>query len=259
MGPIAQASNAAVEGTGAAFVASQVMPEGMSPGRWRHGVPAFVLPRVGSAAVSWPVTALLEAQGLAKRYGRRVVLDGASFSVNAGEMVGVSGGNGAGKSTLLKILAGLLSADAGAIKVSAPIGYAPQAILLYGQLTVEEHFEYFSAARRITTPWAEAGRELARRYRFEAWWREPVENLSEGTKQKLNLALALAPAPELLLLDEPYAGFDWETYLLFWEHAAELRRAGKSLLIVSHLFHDRTKFDRVLRLADGRIEPEGTA
>lgn len=179
--------------------------------------------------------------------------------VHAGEMVGVAGGNGAGKSTLLKILVGLLPADGGAVQLRAPIGYAPQAILLYGQLTVEEHFEYFSAARRMTRPWAETGRELARRYRFEAWWREPVENLSEGTKQKLNLALALAHDPALLLLDEPYSGFDWETYLLFWEHAAELRRAGKSLLIVSHLFYDRTKFDRVLRLEHGRIGQEAKA
>ena len=202
---------------------------------------------------------MLEAQGLAKRYGRRVVLDGASFAVGAGEMVGVAGGNGAGKSTLLKILAGFLAADGGALRVHAVIGYAPQALLLYGQLTVAEHFEYFSAARRMERPWAEAGWELARRYRFEAWWHEPVETLSEGTKQKLNLALALAHDPELLLLDEHYAGFDWETYLLFWEHAAELKRAGKSLLIVAHLFYDRTKFDRVLRLAAGRIEQEGRA
>ncbi len=202
---------------------------------------------------------MLEAQGLAKRYGRRVVLDGASLTVGAGELVGIAGGNGVGKSTLLKILAGLLAPDAGGVQVWVPIGYAPQTILLYGQLTVEEHFEYFAAARRRAKPWYETGRELARRYRFDAWWRAPVETLSEGTRQKLNLALALAQEPDLLLLDEPYAGFDWETYLLFWEHAAELRRAGKSLLIVSHLFFERSKFDRRWRLADGRIAEEGGA
>ena len=124
------------------------------------------------------------------------------------------------------------------------------------QLTIEEHFRYFSAARRMTKPWQEAGRELARRYRFEPWWRERVETLSEGTRQKLNLALALAHDPGVLLLDEPYSGFDWETYLLFWDHAAELKRAGKSLLIVSHLFFDRSKFDRLWRLTAGRIEEE---
>lgn len=200
--------------------------------------------------------ALLEAQDLSKRFGRRQVLAGASFRVEAGELVGVSGSNGAGKSTLLKLAAGLLAPDAGRIAVHATLGYAPQALLLYGQLTVEEHFAYFAAARPGPRPWREIGRGLAHRYRFEGWWNEPVETLSEGTKQKLNLALALASDPALLLLDEPYAGFDWEAYLLFWEHAAELRRAGRSLLVVSHLFYDRSKFDRLLHLADGRIHEE---
>lgn len=203
--------------------------------------------------------AILEAQGLAKRYGRRVVLDGASLSVEAGETIGISGGNGAGKSTLLKVLAGFLRADAGTLRTQSTIGYSPQAILLYQQLTIEEHFHYLSTARPTAKPWYETGRELARRYRFDPWWRETVETLSEGTKQKLNLALALAHDPDLLLLDEPYSGFDWETYLLFWEHTAELKRAGKSLLIVSHLFYDRSKFDRLLRLADGRIVEEAGA
>lgn len=200
--------------------------------------------------------AILEAHGLAKRYGRRIVLDGASLTIAAGEMVGISGGNGAGKSTLLKILAGFLPPDAGTLRARSPVGYCPQSILLYEQLTIEEHFQYFAAARPAGRPGREAGCELARRYRFEPWWRERVETLSEGTKQKLNLALALAHDPELLLLDEPYSGFDWEAYLLFWDHAAELKRAGRSLLIVSHLFYDRSKFDRLLRLADGRIAEE---
>lgn len=202
---------------------------------------------------------LLEAQGLAKRFGRRLVLDGAGLAIGAGELVGVSGGNGAGKSTLLRILAGLLPPDAGSLRITGSIGYAPQALLLYGQLTVEEHFRYFAAARGPGRPWREKGLELARRYRFTSWWQDPVETLSEGTKQKLNLALALATEPDLLLLDEPYSGFDWEAYLLFWDHAAELSRAGRSLLVVSHLFYDRTKFDRLLRVADGRIHEETVA
>ena len=199
---------------------------------------------------------MLEAQGLAKRYGRRNVLSGASMTINAGELVGISGGNGTGKSTLLKILAGFLRQDAGTLRVGAPIGYCPQSILLYDQLTIEEHFCYFSAARKTGQPSRDVGLELARRYRFESWWRVRVGSLSEGTRQKLNLALALAHDPGLLLLDEPYSGFDWETYLLFWEHATELKRAGKALLVVSHLFYDRTRFDRLLCVTDGRIEED---
>lgn len=202
---------------------------------------------------------ILEARGLVKRYGRRVVLNGADLRIHAGEMVGISSGNGAGKSTLLKILAGFLHRDYGTLWASVPIGYCPQTILLYDQLTIEEHFRYFSAARPMPRPWPEVGRELAQRYGFDSWWHEQVGTLSEGTKQKLNLALALAHDPGLLLLDEPYAGFDWETYLLFWAHATELKAAGKTLLIVSHLFYDRTKFDRILRITNGHIEQEAPA
>jgi ABC-type multidrug transport system ATPase subunit len=202
------------------------------------------------------VMVILEAQGLAKRYGRRRVLHDASLIVHPGEMVGISGSNGAGKSTLLQILAGFLRPDAGTLRADASIGYAPQVILLYDQLTVAEHFRYFVAARDPAAPWETRARALAQRYRFEPWWDERVETLSEGTKQKLNLALALAHDPALLLLDEPYTGFDWETYLLFWAHATELKRAGRSLLIVSHLFYDRTQFDRLLRVTDGRLEED---
>jgi len=83
-----------------------------------------------------------------------------------------------------------------------------------------------------------------------------VEHLSGGTRQKLNLALALLPDPEVLLLDEPYAGFDYETYLRFWEMSRELADRGRSILIVSHFVEDRERFDRIYRVADGRCERE---
>ena len=80
-----------------------------------------------------------------------------------------------------------------------------------------------------------------------------VEELSGGTRQKLNLALALMHEPELLLLDEPYAGFDWETYLRFWEMSERRRDAGMGILIVSHLLAERERLDRMYELRDGRI------
>lgn len=59
----------------------------------------------------------------------------------------------------------------------------------------------------------------------------------------------------VLLLDEPYGGFEWETYLRFWENVREMRSRGHGMVIVSHLFHERTHFDRLLELRDGRLEP----
>jgi ABC-2 type transport system ATP-binding protein len=80
-----------------------------------------------------------------------------------------------------------------------------------------------------------------------------VEELSGGTRQKLNLAISLMHDPELLLLDEPYAGFDWETYLRFWELSEHRRDAGMGILIVSHLLAERDRLDRIYELCEGRI------
>jgi ABC-type multidrug transport system, ATPase component len=81
--------------------------------------------------------------------------------------------------------------------------------------------------------------------------------LSGGTRQKLNLTLALMHDPRVLLLDEPYQGFDWDTYQRFWDLAGRLRDAGRSVLVVSHLAYDTGRLDELWRLARGRLRPEG--
>ncbi len=80
-----------------------------------------------------------------------------------------------------------------------------------------------------------------------------ISTLSGGTKQKLNLILALMHEPAVLLLDEPYQGFDWETYLRFWELAEELRARGRAVLVISHLLFDQKRFDALYRLHDGAL------
>jgi ABC-type multidrug transport system ATPase subunit len=87
---------------------------------------------------------------------------------------------------------------------------------------------------------------------FERYADTRVEELSGGTRAKLNLGLALLHDPDILLLDEPYAGFDWDTYLRCWDLAAERRDAGRSLLIISHFVTDEQRFDRVVHLREGR-------
>lgn len=79
-----------------------------------------------------------------------------------------------------------------------------------------------------------------------------ADQLSGGTLAKLNLALALLADPDVLLLDEPYAGFDWDTYQKFWTLVAERRRAGRSVLIISHFVVDEDRFDRIIDLRDGQ-------
>ena len=79
--------------------------------------------------------------------------------------------------------------------------------------------------------------------------------LSGGTSAKLNLALALLADPPVLLLDEPYAGFDWDTYLKFWQIVEQRRAAGRTTLLISHFVADEDRFDRILELRDGLAVP----
>lgn len=200
---------------------------------------------------------VLEARALHKRLGTRRVLAGVDLVVRRGELIGICGENGSGKSTLMRVLAGMLSPDRGTVCRRAALGYAPQVPLLYDQLTVWEHFRYFAVARGIPERrWEASARELLERYRFTQWRTHTAALLSGGTQQKLNLALALLAEPAVLLLDEPYGGFEWETYLRFWDHARELRAAGHSLVVVSHLFYDRVVLDRTLVLCDGQLGEE---
>jgi ABC-type multidrug transport system ATPase subunit len=200
---------------------------------------------------------LLSAEGVAKSFGPRQVLRDISMRVKEGQIVGICGENGAGKSTLLRILMGLLPPDAGTVECRAVKGYCPQQLQLFDQLTVDEHFSYYARAYggALTDPAVRRGRteELKDLLRMRTVNGQQVRQLSGGTQQKLNLALALLHDPQLLILDEPYSGFDWDTYLQFWTLASELRDRGKGILIVSHLVYDRSQFDVICTLENGGL------
>jgi len=197
------------------------------------------------------------AEDLAFAHGRRAVIDGVSLAILPGEVVALTGENGSGKSTLLALLAGVLRPDRGAVLRRVAHGYCPQSSALYDHLTPDEHFDLYSAARRL--PRAE-GRSragaLMERFGLARERRKKVSELSGGTRQKLNLALALLHDPPLVLLDEPYAGFDLETYARFVGWIEEARARGRAVLVVSHLSQERELFDRRHSLRDGRLSCE---
>lgn len=204
---------------------------------------------------------LLAAEGVTKAYStgillrrrRLPVLRGADLELRRGEIVGLVGENGSGKSTLMKILVGSLARDGGTVERVGSLGYCPQEPILYERLTCDEHFELFGEAYGMdTVAIAEARDDVYELLGFGRWNEARVEDLSGGTRAKLNLGLALLPDPDILLLDEPYAGFDWDTYLRFWEITAQRRDQGRSLLIISHFITDEDRFDRVYDLRDGR-------
>ncbi len=216
--------------------------------------PEAVEPDQGPAQV-------LTATGVEKSYtpwrwlGRRTVhiLAGADVALAAGEVVGLVGENGSGKTTLMRILVGDLAADSGTVRLSGTMGYCPQQPVVYPRLTCDEHFELFGAAYGMAvTAQREAARALYAELGFERYSSTRADQLSGGTLAKLNLGLALLADPDVLLLDEPYAGFDWDTYQKFWGMVAERRTRGRSVLIISHFIADEQRFDRIIKLRDGR-------
>jgi ABC-type multidrug transport system ATPase subunit len=209
-------------------------------------------------------TTVLEARGVTKTYRRGVwprrrslaVLRGADIVMYPGEVVGLVGENGAGKSTLMKIIVGALRRDGGSIQLSGMVGYCPQEPILYARLTCDEHFALFGRGYGMTA--SDVGLASMAIYDalgFGQWADVRVEELSGGTRAKLNLGLALLPDPDLLLLDEPYAGFDWDTYQRFWDLARQRRDSGRSVLIISHFITDEERFDRIYDLRDGKALP----
>ncbi|MFI7061738.1 ATP-binding cassette domain-containing protein [Kribbella sp. NPDC050124] len=204
---------------------------------------------------------VLEASGVEKSYRRGIwplrrsqqVLRGADLRLAPGEVVGLVGENGSGKSTLMKILVGALTPDAGTVSVAGKLGYCPQEPVVYERLTCDEHFELFARAYGLSADSEHrARRDLYETLGFERYAGSRADQLSGGTLAKLNLALALLPDPDVLLLDEPYAGFDWDTYLKFWQLVEQRRQAGRAVLIISHFVADEERFDRIVQLREGR-------
>lgn len=193
--------------------------------------------------------AVLIASGIEKRFRRKVVLRGVDLAVSPGETVALVGENGCGKTTLMRICAGLLSPDRGSVSVLGRVGYCPQEPGLLDLLTADEHLAYFGAACGMSSVHSIAkGRAILDSFGFSRHERGVSRRLSGGTRQKLNLALALLNDPAVLLLDEPYQGFDRGVYINFWDHVDAWRAEGRAIVIVTHMLAELTRVDRVVEL-----------
>jgi len=190
------------------------------------------------------VCGLLELEGLTRRYGRLTALDGLSFSVPAGQVVGFLGPNGAGKTTTMRAVFGLTDLDAGMVRWNGvPVGqaerrrfgYMPEERGLYPAMLVGEQLEYLGRlhgmsaidAQTATTTWLErlgiADRAVSK-----------VDALSHGNQQRVQLAAALVHGPEVLILDEPLAGLDPSGIDAIGDVLAEQARSGRCVLFSSH-------------------------
>jgi ABC-2 type transport system ATP-binding protein len=161
---------------------------------------------------------MLELRGLKKRYGEVVALDGCSFRAEPGRILGFLGRNGAGKTTTMRGIFGLIQLDAGAVYwQDRPVtrqdrfqfGYMPEERGLYPAMPIREQLRYFGRLRRLSVKAAgvEADRWLERLDLAERG-DMPLESLSHGNQQRIQLAVSLIGSPRLLVLDEPFSGLD---------------------------------------------------
>ena len=208
---------------------------------------------------------MLRLEGIAKRFGKTVAVDGLDLHVPKGEVFGLLGPNGAGKSTTISIATGLLRPDAGTVvidgkgsperaEVRGLIGLATQQISLYEDLTAEENLEFFGriygidrAIRRRRTA------QLLDRVGLTSRRADRVSGFSGGMKRRLNLAAALVHDPPLVLLDEPTAGVDPHSRSALLDLVASLRRDGRTIVYTTHYMEEAQRVcDRAAIIDHGR-------
>jgi ABC-2 type transport system ATP-binding protein len=200
---------------------------------------------------------LIAARGLRRRFGDFTALDGVDIEVGEGEAVALLGPNGAGKTTLLTILAGVLRAGEGSVSwardVAPKIGWVPQRPSLYARLTARENLRLFAALEGAADADAAAD-DLMARADLASFADRPAAKLSTGTLQRLNLAIALAGRPSVLLIDEPTATLSPDQRHRLWAWLDELRAGGMALMFSTQSVDEANRHgDRIAILAEGRL------
>ena len=226
--------------------------------------------------------AILEVRGLVKYYGRRKVVDGVDFDVDAGEVVGLLGPNGAGKTTSFRMTTGQISPNDGHVyfagqdvtglpmyrRARLGMGYLSQETSVFRRLSVEQNI---LAILEALPNCRSLGRRLSRRERWERTdavltqfglnrvRKNNAARLSGGEKRRLEIARCLVCEPLLILLDEPFTGIDPKTIADIQEIVRELRRQGIGILLTDHNVREALKItDRSYLIKDGQVRTHGT-
>jgi ABC-2 type transport system ATP-binding protein len=200
---------------------------------------------------------MLQASGLRRRYRGVAALDGVDLELRSGEAVALVGPNGAGKTTLLTILAGVTRPSEGRVGwaegVAPRVGWVPQRPSLYPRLTTRENLRLFAGLEGAGDADAVAG-ELLDRADLAGFADRPAGKLSTGTLQRLNLAIALAGRPSVLLLDEPTATLSPDQRHRLWAWLDELCGAGMALMFSTQSVDEAMRHGgRIVVLAAGRL------
>ena len=214
---------------------------------------------------------MVEAKGLRKRYGDHTAVDGVSFSVNPGEIVGFLGPNGAGKTTTLKMITGLLPPDEGQalvtgldvqrdpLKAKAQFAYVPDTPNLYGKLKAVEYLRFMGQLYHVP---AEVADDRMKRYldlfELTAQANSYLDGFSHGMQQKVAITGALLHNPKVILLDEPTVGLDPRSARLVKDLLIQHRDKGNAVFFSSHILEIVERMcDRVIIIEKGKILADG--
>jgi ABC-2 type transport system ATP-binding protein len=218
------------------------------------------------------IAALMEVDGLVKRYGRALAVDGLSFRVSAGEIVGLVGPNGAGKTTVLRCCVGILRPSAGVVRVCGhdsvadavearrQMAFVPELPSLYPLLTVAEQIEFIARSYGPLPSDFDLRCEALLR-RFDLWPQRAklTESLSKGMRQKTALVAAFLHGARVILLDEPLIGVDPAGIRQLKDLLLEARADGAAIVVSTHLLDTAERLcDRILVLQGGRKRAEGS-
>ena len=187
---------------------------------------------------------LIECKNVTKRFGEKVALDGVSVDVAPGQIFGLLGPNGAGKTTLIRIINRITIPNGGEVIFDGhpitqndveKIGYLPEERGLYRKMEVGDQAMYLAQLKGLSA--SDARRELKQwfvRFGIQDWWKKKVEELSKGMAQKLQFITTVVHKPSLMILDEPFSGFDPVNAELIRKEILRLKDEGSTIILSTH-------------------------
>ena len=215
---------------------------------------------------------MLTITNLHKSFGRTVAVNGVSFGVERGQLVGLLGPNGAGKTTTVSMIAGLVTPDQGTVTIdglvpsgdASPVkrrlGLVPQDLALFDELSARSNLRLFGALYGLSGPALdEAIASSLTLVGLADRAGDRVKTFSGGMKRRLNLAAGLLHDPDILLLDEPTAGVDPQSRNAIFDNLEQLKSRGKALLYTTHYMEEAERLaDRIVIMDHGRVLADDT-
>jgi ABC-2 type transport system ATP-binding protein len=211
---------------------------------------------------------MLTVQNISKTYkGGVKAVDGVSFSVRPGSVLGILGPNGAGKTTTIRMILNIIKPDAGIIEFKGSpvgedtknaIGYLPEERGLYKKSSIGDTLAYFASVKTAPNGVKQSVGEWLERFELQGMEKRKIEELSKGNQQKVQFIAAALHNPDLLILDEPFSGLDPVNQLKFKDVVMDLRNRGKAIIFCTHQLESAEKIcDEIVLYNKGKVVVEG--